>query len=58
VSSNDSQEAFERMAETIVAKLLHRPLKQLRAESEAGAGPYYAEAVRRLFGLELEDEEE
>ncbi len=58
VSTNDSQEAFERMAETIVAKLLHRPLKQLRAESEAGAGPYYAEAVRRLCGLELEDEEE
>ena len=52
------QEVLERVAEGIVAKLLHRPLECLRAESEEGGGPYYAEALRRLFGLELEDDEE
>ncbi len=56
--SEASPEALERMAERIVAKLLHQPLQRLRAESELGAGLYYADAVRRLFGLELEDDEE
>ncbi len=50
-----SGEARERLAQAIVAKILHRPLERLRAEAEEGAA-YYNEAVRWLFGLEEEDE--
>ncbi|MCE2391521.1 MAG: glutamyl-tRNA reductase [Proteobacteria bacterium] len=46
-----------RSAEAMTAKILHRPLDRLRREAEEGAGPYYAEAVRSLFGLEEEEEE-
>jgi glutamyl-tRNA reductase len=46
---------LERLAQALVAKLLHRPLEQLRVEAERGAAPYYAEALRALFGLEEED---
>jgi len=53
-----SPETLERLAEGIVAKLLHRPLEQLRKEAEWQGGLYYADAVRRLFGLELEDDSE
>ena len=56
--SEASLEVLERMAERIVAKLLHQPLRRLRAESELAGGLYYADAARRLFGLELEDDEE
>ncbi len=56
--SEASPEVLERMAERIVAKLLHQPLQRLRAEAELEGGLYYADAVRRLFGLELEDDEE
>ena len=44
------------MSDAIVAKLLHQPLERLRSEAETGAGPYYTEAVQRLFGLEEDDE--
>ncbi len=53
----DPQVTLERLAEGIVAKLLHQPLRRLRAESERGASLYYADSVRQLFGLEDEDEE-
>jgi glutamyl-tRNA reductase len=43
---------LERAAESIVAKLLHRPMERLRAEAEEGGGAYYAEAIRDLFGLD------
>jgi glutamyl-tRNA reductase len=46
---------LERLAQAIVAKVLHRPLEQLRREAASGATPYYAEALRELFGLEEED---
>jgi glutamyl-tRNA reductase len=46
---------LERLAQAIVAKVLHRPLEQLRREAADGATPYYAEALRELFGLEEED---
>ena len=45
-----------RAAEAMTAKLLHRPLERLRREAEEGAGAYYAEAVRSLFGLDEEDD--
>jgi len=46
---------LERLAQALVAKLLHRPSEQLRLEAERGAAPYYAEALRALFGLEEEE---
>ncbi len=46
---------LERMARAIVAKLLHRPLEQLRREASSGSAQYYAGALRELFGLEEED---
>jgi glutamyl-tRNA reductase len=54
----DNHEALSRLAEGIVAKLLHRPLECLRSESAEGGGLYYADAVRRLFGLEVGEEDE
>ena len=36
---------LERMADAIVAKLLHTPLEALRRESENGGALYYAEAA-------------
>ena len=55
-ATDQTRAAVERIAEAIVAKLLHRPLDQLRAEAAEGETSYYAEAVREIFGLE-EDEE-
>ncbi len=52
----ETEQAAERMAQAIVAKLLHRPLQRLRAEAEEGRAPYYADAVREIFGLSKEDE--
>ena len=46
---------LERLAQAIVAKILHRPLEQLRREASSGAAPYHADALRELFGLEEED---
>jgi glutamyl-tRNA reductase len=53
-SSLEIPEALDRLAEAIVAKILHRPLKHLREEAADGTG-YYAEAVRHLFGLKEDD---
>lgn len=50
-ASPEAKAALERLAEGVVAKLLHRPLERVRAEAAAGSGPYYADAVRALFGL-------
>ncbi len=52
----ETEQAAERMAQAIVAKLLHRPIERLRAEAEEGRAPYYADAVREIFGLSKEDE--
>ena len=49
-------EDVERVAESLVAKLMHRPLARLRGEAERGASLYYAEALRDLFGLDDEDD--
>jgi glutamyl-tRNA reductase len=54
----DAGEVIERLGESIVNKLLHGPLVRLRDEAAAGTGLYYADAVRRLFGLEDEEEGE
>jgi len=55
-TSDETRDALERMADAIVAKLLHRPLDQLRNEAADQGPAYYAEAIREIFGLE-EDEE-
>jgi glutamyl-tRNA reductase len=52
----DLAEALERMADAIVAKILHRPIAALRAEAGEGHPPFLAEAVREIFGLEEEEE--
>ena len=52
--SGDVAQALDRLAEAIVAKILHQPLQRLRAEAEDGSG-YYAEAIRHLFGLKGDD---
>ena len=46
----------ERTAQSLVAKLLHRPLERLRREADRGASLYYAQALRDLFGLDDEEE--
>ena len=46
----------DRVAEALVAKLLHRPLERLRREAAQGTSSYYAEALRELFGLDEEEE--
>jgi glutamyl-tRNA reductase len=51
----DTEAAVERLAEAVVRKLLHEPLVRLRGAAAEGTGIYYAEAVRRLFGLEEEE---
>jgi glutamyl-tRNA reductase len=57
-ASADNREVLERLAQGIVAKLLHRPLERLRAESATDGGLYYADAVQMLFGLEGEEDGE
>ena len=54
--SPETREVLERMARAITAKLLHGPLECLRSEAEEGVAPYYADAVREIFGLTEEDE--
>jgi glutamyl-tRNA reductase len=49
---------LDRLGELIARKILHRPLSRLRSAAHGGTGLYYADAVRRLFGLEDEEGEE
>jgi glutamyl-tRNA reductase len=46
----------ERVADALVAKLLHRPFERLRREAAQGAASYYAEALRELFALDEEED--
>jgi glutamyl-tRNA reductase len=57
-ASPEERAALSRLAEGLVARLLHAPLERLRAEAEEGEGPYFAHAARALFGLEDPEEEE
>lgn len=52
----ESVEALKRMADAILAKLLHHPLECLRGEAEEDSGPYYSDAVHEIFGLREADE--
>ena len=51
----EAREVVERMAEAIVAKLLHRPVEALRAEAAEGRPPYYADVIRAIFGVAEDD---
>ncbi|HXZ86503.1 MAG TPA: hypothetical protein VEI82_13555, partial [Myxococcota bacterium] len=55
-SGSDDAER-ERVAEALVAKLLHRPFERLRREAAQGSSAHYAEALRELFGLDEEEDE-
>ncbi len=48
--------ALERLAEGVVARLLHAPLERLRSEAEESGGAYVADALRELFRLDEEEE--
>jgi len=54
-SQPEVQEVVERMAEAIVAKLLHRPVEALRNEAAEGRPPYYADVIRAIFGVAEDD---
>jgi glutamyl-tRNA reductase len=54
--SPEVADALERMADAIVAKILHRPIAQLRSEAGKGHPPFLADAVREIFGLEEEQD--
>jgi glutamyl-tRNA reductase len=45
-----------RLAESLLARLLHEPLTRLRAEAEEGNAPYYADAIAEIFGLREDDD--
>jgi glutamyl-tRNA reductase len=46
-----------RTAQSLVAKLMHRPFARVRAEGERGGSLYYVEALRDLFGLDDDEDE-
>jgi glutamyl-tRNA reductase len=52
-----TEEAMQRLAQTIVHRFLHRPLVRLRDAGGSEAGAYYADALQQLFSLEEEEEE-
>ncbi len=47
--SEEEQGVVRAMADAIINKLLHEPLARMKASADAG---YYAEMVRRVFGLD------
>ncbi len=54
---SDNKEAIEAMTAAMVKKLLHQPIKALKASQDQRGGHYYAEALRYLFALEALGEE-
>jgi glutamyl-tRNA reductase len=56
--SPELEARLRRMSEAMFAKLLHGPLRALRREAEQKAAPYYADALRTIFGLDDEGDPE
>ena len=56
--SQSDRAAFEAMARSLVNKLLHRPMMQLRAGAEEPDGAQLIDAVRRVFALTEHDDAE
>jgi glutamyl-tRNA reductase len=52
--SPSQRRAVEALTSQIVAKLLHQPTVRMKEEAAAANGVLYANALRRLFGLEEE----
>ncbi|MFH1130481.1 MAG: glutamyl-tRNA reductase [Pseudomonadota bacterium] len=52
------REAIDGMAEAIVSKLLHMPTIELKRGVDVSNGVDLAQAARKLFGLEIVEEEE
>jgi len=50
------RERFRVFADSIAAKLLHEPLRRLKAESDAGRKLDRVDAIRHLFDLDRDDE--
>jgi glutamyl-tRNA reductase len=50
-----AEQALDALCESIVNKILHRPLTELKRGGEAGDGSELVEAVQRLFGLDVQE---
>ncbi len=57
-ASPELESRLRRMTEATLAKLLHGPLRELRREAEAKAAPYYTDALRTIFGLDEEGDDQ
>lgn len=51
--STEDLQAIEGLTSTIVKKILHNPLVALKLEADSTNGLLYAEAVRKLFDLDI-----
>jgi glutamyl-tRNA reductase len=49
---DEEQQRLEAVTAQILAKLLHEPTVRMKQAAADGSGEAYAEAIRRLFGLE------
>jgi glutamyl-tRNA reductase len=55
-TESDNGEAIDAITSAMVKKILHQPIRALKASRNQRSGHYYAEALRYLFALEaLED---
>ena len=52
----ETRRVLERLAGSLLARLLHGPITRLRTEAEEGNAPYYADAVAKIFRLQEDDE--
>ncbi|MBW2280693.1 MAG: glutamyl-tRNA reductase [Deltaproteobacteria bacterium] len=52
----ETRRAMERLATSLLGRLIHAPLTRLRTEAEEGNAPYYADAIAEIFGLTEEDD--
>jgi glutamyl-tRNA reductase len=54
-ASEKDRELISHMVSRLVNKILHRPIQTLNDKGREGRGQIYAEAARRLFGLDPDD---
>ena len=52
----ETRRALERLATSLLGRLIHGPLTRLRTEAEEGNAPYYADAIAEIFGLTEDDD--
>ncbi|HSG31774.1 MAG TPA: glutamyl-tRNA reductase [Thermodesulfobacteriota bacterium] len=51
-SQGDEKEIIEKMASSLISKLLHSPLSNLKKESSGYSGLIYVDAITKLFDLQ------